>query len=129
MSSNNEQKQPLRSVVGDFIHNTVFAFVIGPFINGMSSAINRRGFMNGVKEIVTSTRGWMCNAQLALAVGIVATAVNVLTGRSAKQESKAETAPATAPAALPSDVNTQTNHTAREEIRREQPSVEGALTR
>jgi hypothetical protein len=116
-----------RQVASDFVHNTLFSFAVGPFINGMSSAINGNGYWRGVKAVAGSWRGWKFNAELALAVGSIATTVNLLMGRSYKTtDEKPASAPSMPP--IPSG-EVRSDHSAREEARREQPQVDAGPRR
>ncbi len=116
-----------RSVVGDFAHNTLFAFLVGPFINGISSAINRKGFWYGFKEVATCVRGWKCNAELALVIGVIATSVNYFLGRNTPKplpsDAREEPAPERITAANPAS-----DHAKREDIRRQQQPTEASIT-
>ena len=108
-------------VARDFAHNTLFSFAVGPFINGMSSAINHTGFWKGVKEVVTTQRGWKCNAELSIAVGVIATLVNSLMGRnSTKAEAPRDSLAMIAPPMAQGETTPRIDHSAREESRREQ---------
>ncbi len=118
-----------RSVLGDFAHNTLFAFVVGPFINGMSSAINRKGFWSGFKEVATCVRGWKCNAELALAVGVIATSVNYFLGRNVPRPSPNDMRDALADDDRIETRPSATTHAKREELRREQPATQATITR
>ena len=118
-----------RRVASDFAHNALFSFAVGPFINGMSSAINHNGFWKGVKEVATSWRGWRCNAELAIAVGVIATTVNAMMGRSYAKTSPHQAAHDTLSASAPLDEKkVGASHSAREEARREQP-VDASISR
>lgn len=119
MSGDKNNSINWRLVASDFAHNTVFSFMVGPLINGMSSAINRSGYWKGVKAIIGSAQGWKFNAELALAVGLIGTTVNVMMGRSTVK--REEPAPLTQAPAVAPVANLPVDHTAREEARREQP--------
>jgi len=110
-----------RQVASDFTHNALFSFAVGPFINGMSSAINNQGFWKGVKEVATSWRGWRCNAELALAVGMIATTVNTMFGKNRAPVETNREPSVILKVPLPLDGTTAyANHSAREDARREQ---------
>ena len=133
-----EQKVPVtdennklnwRQVASDFAHNALFSFAVGPFINGMSSAINNNGFWKGVKEVATTWRGWRCNAELAVAVGVIATTVNILMGKNrTKPEPRHESA-AILKTPWPMDgAAISATHSVREDARREQ-AVDARINR
>jgi hypothetical protein len=105
-------------VAKDFAHNTLFSFAVGPFINGMSSAISGKGYWKGVKAVTSSWKGWKFNGELALAVGIVATTFNTLIGRNSKKAEPEVLTGATVNAPL-DGAALVANHAAREEARRE----------
>jgi len=103
----------------EFAHNGLFSLLAGPLINGMSFAINHNRFIDGVKEVAMSLRGWKCNALLAIAVGSIGTGVNWALGRG---EFERHDAPASSPspqAPIPS-VAAKPSHASREDARREQ---------
>lgn len=112
-----ESKTNWRLVASDFAHNVTFSLLVSPFINGMSHAINHNGFWKGVKEASNSWRGWKCNAELALAVGFVATTVNLLLGRSTVKAESSPTHPHVGSVAPMPEV--RADHASREESRRD----------
>ncbi len=123
-----EQRSKSENLVYDFVHNTIFSFCVGPFINGMSFSINRKGFMNGVKEVLTSAHGWKCNGLIALVVGVASTGVNWVfqRGRFAQSEPASTGSPSAsdAPAAP-----TTAHHASREAERRAQAETSAAHSR